>query len=104
MILYGAGTYGQRLYHYLKRTGFCKVVLWIDRDYTELQKMGLEVDEPSKLKESECSIVVIANTYERSRKELYNELSEKYPSKQVCMIDEQIIFSVETREALGLVI
>lgn len=104
MILYGAGTYGQRLYHYLKRTGFCKVVLWIDRDYTELRKMGLEVDEPSKLKESECSIVVIANTYERSRKELYNELSEKYPSKQVCMIDEQIIFSVETREALGLVI
>ena len=104
MILYGAGTYGQRLYHYLKRTGFCKVVLWIDRDYTELQKMGLEVDEPSKLKESECSIVVIANTYERSRKELYNELSEKYPSKLVCMIDEQIIFSVETREALGLVI
>lgn len=104
IILYGAGTYGQRLYYYLKKTGFCNIILWLDRNYTELRKMGLDVENPSKLQESECSIVVIANTYERSRKELYQVLSEKYPSKEICMIDEQLIFSAETKEAFGLTV
>lgn len=103
IVLYGAGTYGQRLYCYLEKTGFCRVVLWVDRNYVELQKMGLDVENPSKLQESECNIVVIANTYERSRKELYRELSGKYPTKQICVIDEQLIFSIETRKAFGLV-
>lgn len=102
IVLYGAGTYGQRLYRFLKKTDFCRVVLWLDRNYMELQKMGLDVENPSKLEASKCSIVVIANTYEQSRKELYRELSEKYPAKQICMIDEQLIFSIETRKAFGL--
>ena len=104
IILYGAGTYGQRLYCYLKKTGFCNILLWLDRNYEELRKMGLDVDNPSKLGESECGIVVIANTYERSRKELYEELSVKYPSKEICMIDEQLIFSAETKKAFGLTV
>lgn len=103
IVLYGAGTYGQRLYCYLEKTDFCRVVLWVDRNYAELQKMGLDVENPSKLQESDCNIVVIANTYERSRKELYRELSGKYPTKQICVIDEQLIFSIETRKAFGLV-
>ena len=103
IVLYGAGTYGQRLYCYLEKTGFCRVVLWVDRNYAELQKMGLDVENPSKLQESDCNIVVIANTYERSRKELYRELSGKYPTKQICVIDEQLILSIQTRKAFGLV-
>lgn len=102
IILYGAGTYGQRLYNYLKKTGFCNVVLWIDRNYIELQKMGLNVETPLELNKAECDLIVIANTYEQSRKELYKELSEKYPTKEICMIDEQLIFSTETRKAFGL--
>lgn len=102
IILYGAGTYGQRLYHYLKKTDFCNVVLWIDRNHTELRKMGLDVENPSKLEAAECDLIVIANTYEQSRKELYEELTEKYPAKKICMIDEQLVFSPETRTAFGL--
>lgn len=102
IILYGAGTYGQRLYNYLNRTGFCNVVLWTDRNYAELQKMGLAVEAPLKLKESDCDTVVIANTYEKSRRGLYAELKGKYPSKKICMIDEQLIFSAEALEAFGL--
>lgn len=40
IVLYGAGTYGQRLYCYLEKTGFCRVVLWVDRNYAELQENG----------------------------------------------------------------
>lgn len=102
IILYGAGTYGQRLYRYLKRTGFCQIVLWLDRNYMELQKMGLEVENPSELETSECNSIVIANTYNRSRKDLYEELAGRYPFKSIYMIDEQLIFSMETRNAFGL--
>jgi len=102
IILYGAGTYGQRLFQYLKRTGFCRVLLWIDRNYAELQKMGLDVKSPSELETSDCNKVVIANTYEKSRKRLYQELTCKYPEKEICMIEEQLIFSAEAREAFGL--
>lgn len=103
IVLYGAGTYGQRLYQYLERTGFCRVALWLDRNYVELQKMGLAVANPSELEASDCDIVVIANTYDRSRKTLYKELTEKYPSKKVHMIDEQLILSEKTREDLGFI-
>lgn len=101
IILYGAGTYGQRLYQYLERTGFCRVVLWLDRNYIELQKMGLAVRSPSELETVDCDCVVIANTYDRSRKALFKELVKKYPSKKVYMIDEQLILSEKTREDLG---
>ncbi len=102
IILYGAGTYGQRLYAYLKRTGFCRVVLWVDRNYQELQKMGLEVHAPKEAGLSRCETVVIANTYERSRKQLYGELIKKYPERNICMIDEGMVFSKRAKEAFGL--
>lgn len=102
IVLYGAGTYGQRLHGYLQRTGFCKVILWLDRDYAELREMGLEVDSPTELETSDCYTIVIANTYELSRKRLYKELVEKYPDKKVHMIDEKLIFSNQTKKAFGL--
>lgn len=103
IILYGAGTYGQRLYNYLKKTRFCKVVLWVDRNYVELRKMGLDVENPSKLETSGCDTVVIAITYDAPRKGLYRELVKKYPAKKIHMIDEQLICSEETKKAFGLI-
>ena len=102
IILYGAGTYGQRLYRYLKKTEFCRVVLWVDREYAQLQKMGLDVEAPAELETSECSVVVIANTYDRSRRALYEQLTRRFPTKEIHMIDEQLLFSRETRMAFGL--
>ncbi len=102
IILYGAGTYGQRLYSYLKRTSFCNIVLWLDRNYIELQKMGLEVNNPIELNTVDCDIVVIANTYENSRNKLFAELIRKYPEKKICMIDVELIFSEQTKKAFEL--
>ena len=84
---------------YVKRNGI-KKAKEVAKNFHE---MGLDVENPSKLQESDCNIVVIANTYERSRKELYRELSGKYPTKQICVIDEQLILSIQTRKAFGLV-
>ncbi len=101
-MLYGAGTYGQRLYRYLEQTRFCTVAEWTDRNYRQLRKMGLPVADPSVLSVTEHDAVVIANTYEKSRKTLYQELADKYPVEKIHMLDEELIFSDETLTAFGL--
>ena len=98
IILYGAGTYGQRLYQYLKKSRFCSV----DRNYIQLSEMGLEVVNPLVIPQKKCNVIVIANTYKKSRTLLYQELCEKYPEKRIYTIDEKCIFTQETMRAFGL--
>lgn len=101
--LYCAGTYGQRLYSYLKRTGFCKVTVWVDRDYEQFQAMGLPVESPDALAYTEgYSMIVVANMFAHSREEIYQMLHKKYPEKPVCLIDERLIFSEESLRAFEI--
>lgn len=102
IVLYGAGTYGQRLYGYLKRTGFCRIAVWVDRNYAEFQKMGLEVEDPEQIEKVNYDYIVIANTYANSRTKLYDELTRKYSKAKIRMIDEKLLFSKEAQKALGL--
>ena len=102
IILYGAGTYGQRLYQYFKKSRFCSVSAWVDRNYIQLSEMGLEVVNPLVIPQKKCNVIVIANTYKKSRTLLYQELCEKYPEKRIYTIDEKCIFTQETMRAFGL--
>lgn len=100
--LYGAGTYGQRLYKYLKKSGFCEVVLWVDRNYKEFQKMGLCVLSPSELNADLTDQIVMAITYAKPKKALYQELSGKYGEGKISMIDEELILSDNSKKAFGI--
>lgn len=102
IILYGAGTYGQRLYKYIIKTGFCRIATWVDRNYVELQKLGLDVKSPDVISNVDSNIIVIANTYAKSRNGLYEVLVKKYPDYKICMIDEKLLFSDMAKRALGL--
>ncbi|MCI8373939.1 MAG: glycosyltransferase [Lachnospiraceae bacterium] len=102
IILYGAGTYGQRLYRYLKRTGFCRVEAWVDQNYKQLQAMGLPVENPIVISDVPNAAIVIANTFEISRKKLYQELVTKYQREKIHLLNEKLVFSEETIQAFGL--
>lgn len=102
IVLYGAGLFGQRMYHFLKETGFCPVSAWVDRNYAQLRDMGLPVESPEAVPRTSFDAIVIANTYERSRKELYGELVRKYPREKIHMLDETLVFSEESMKAFGL--
>lgn len=103
IVLYGAGVYGQRLHHFLLKTGFCSVAAWVDRNYAQLEAMGLPVKSPGAVSDISFDAIVIANTYERSRKALYQELIKRYPPRKVHMLDEELVFSKESLEAFGLI-
>ncbi len=102
IVLYGAGTYGQRLFRYLSRTGFCRVIAWVDRNFVQLRDMGLDVESPAVVLQRQYDAIVIANTYEKSRKALWKELCERYPGKLICQLDEALLFDLKTFEAFGL--
>lgn len=100
--LYGAGTYGQRLYEYLKTEDFCKVIYWVDRNYIELQKMRLNVISPEEIQIDRVDQIVVALSYAKPRLELYQKLVEKYGKEKISVIDESMIFSQEAMKAFGI--
>ena len=102
IVIYGAGTYGQRLFTALKKSGFCNIVAWVDRNYQELQKMGLPVESPDVIPDRTYDAIIVAITYARSRQSLFRSLVKSYPVEKIHLIDEELIFSDETVKALGL--
>ena len=59
LVIYGAGSLGQRLYRYLSKHGG-NVVLWCDRSYTKYLQEGLSVKDPQQILESVYDYVIIA--------------------------------------------
>lgn len=103
IVLYGAGTYGQRLYQYIKRTSFCHIVCWVDRNYEELSKMQLDVKAPEVIMDVDYDYIVIANTYQKSRMSMRDTLIFMgVAQNKICMIEEKILFSLETEKAYGI--
>ena len=64
--------------------------------------MGLDVESPAVVLQRQYDAIVIANTYEKSRKALWKELCERYPGKLICQLDEALLFDLKTFEAVGL--
>ena len=102
IILYCAGTYGQRLYHYLKMTGFCEIIAWVDQNYKELRKQGLSVESPGVIHGRSYDAIVIANMFAKVRKEIYRNLKHRYHVSNVYMPDDELITSEDTARAFGL--
>ncbi|MCI8416919.1 MAG: glycosyltransferase family 2 protein [Lachnospiraceae bacterium] len=102
IVLYGAGTYGQRLYRYLKESGFCNVIRWVDRNYRQLQEFGLPVENPNVIEQTTFAYIVVAVSFAKPRKELYRELSMKYGNNKVAILDEELVKSRESLMAFGL--
>lgn len=102
IVLYGAGTYGQRLHRYLERTGFCQLAAWVDRDYIQYQSMNLQVESPEVIPERQYDAIVIAIVFGKPRNALYQELIQKYPKEKISVPDEGVLFSSESRKAFGL--
>jgi len=103
IILYGFGTYGQRLYRFLQETHFCEVVAVADRNYAEFRTQGFDVIAPEDISKYSYDSIVIAMSFAKSRKAVYKELSQKYGEEKVHMIDEELIKSEETMKAFGLI-
>lgn len=100
--LYGAGTYGQRLYQYLRESRFCDIEIWVDKNYMEFQSAGLEVMSPSEIEAGSVDQIVVAIIYAEPRKALYDNLIKKYGKEKVSLIDVDLIMTSASKLALGI--
>lgn len=66
LIVYGAGTLGQKIYHYLKTDGRVRLTGWLDKNYEVYRRQGFPVDSPDILMEPgvEFDYILIANITE----------------------------------------
>jgi hypothetical protein len=102
VIVYCMGTYGQRLYGYLKQSNFCKVAALADRNYKELRKQGFPVIAPEEISNYEYDAIVIASSFAKTRKAIYKDLTSKYPVEKVHIMDEELVKSEESGKRFGL--
>lgn len=102
IILYGMGTYGKRLYHFLTETKFCNVIAMVDGNYEQLRKQGFFVESPAVIEKYDYDAIVVAMSFAKSRKAVYDWLIRKYPKEKVFLIDEELIKSENALKAFGL--
>lgn len=60
IVLYGAGGFGQAIYHALTEKNACEIVLWADQKYKAYQELGLSVSAVSKISDCEYDSIFIA--------------------------------------------
>lgn len=102
LAVYGAGTFGRRLYSYVNEYNYCEIVAWFDRNYVELQNEGLNVISPELIGEYDFDVIVIANMFCKSRRQMYDYVRTKCPNSTIEMIDEKFILSKSILHAFGL--
>lgn len=103
IIIYGAGTYGQRLYKVLKESGFCNVIAVLDRNYKQLASNEFPVVGPERLGELDFDYLIVANTYYKSRMNLVETLKNNVSQEKIAVIDEEMILSEKTLKQVGLI-
>ncbi len=101
IVIYGAGEYGQRLYRFNDRTGFCKVAALVDRNFLELSKQGIPVVSPEEMSDLEFDSIVLAISFYDVRTLLLNELSKTNPGVPIYGMDEVLVFSDESLNRFG---
>lgn len=103
IILYCAGTYGQHLYEYLKRSEFCNVIAWADQNAEELKKQGLPVISPDEIGKYDCKTIVVASSFASPRRQIHKYLKEKFTDKTINVIDTELLLSKESKKAFGII-
>lgn len=77
IILYGAGRMGKIFYHQLKRTDYCNVVSWVDKNYLKITKPEMTIESPEAIMSKTFDYLVIAVSDKRVQKEIVRKM-QKY--------------------------
>lgn len=59
IILYGAGVAGKEIYKIQKSMGRYTIVAWLDRNYAEYSREGLNVENPQNIQDREFDFIVV---------------------------------------------
>lgn len=103
VILYGMGLYGQRLFAFLKDTGFCQVVAVADQNYEAMRGKGLPAISPNEIGNYEFDAIVVSLSFAGAINAVKGYLAERFPGDRIHTIDKNVIKEMKALHAFGLV-
>lgn len=103
VILYGMGLYGQRLYAYLKDTGFCQVEAAADQNYEAMRKKGIPVICPDDIRNHRFDAIIVTLSFASAAGAVKSYLSTMVPEDKIHTIDRKIIKEERALKAFGVV-
>lgn len=88
VILYGAGGFGIEVYKYIRKTGCCEIVGWVDREHASEDKRELPLESPEGICAKSFDYVLITILNEQAAKRIKEELEKKgVPSEKIWYIE-----------------
>ena len=60
IVIYGAGYLGKKIYQQIKQIDHTKLVLWVDSNYEQYRREGLNVSNPKVVMEVEFDYIIVA--------------------------------------------
>ena len=70
VVLYGAGKLGQAYYSQLADSGFCRELIWVDKQYDKYAYMGVVVQKPEIITQKKFDYIFLAVKDKDSQKEV----------------------------------
>ena len=74
IVIWSAGTFGQQLHNRIKENNYCNVIGWIDTDYCEYRRCGLDVDPVDEIDNMAYDYVLIATV----NKEMADSIKSRF--------------------------
>lgn len=103
IVLYGMGLYGQRLFAFLKATGFCQVEAVADQNYEALRGKGLPVISPDEIGNYHFDAIVVSLSFANAVVDIKGYLSKRFATDMIHTVNRKIIKEERALKALGLI-
>jgi glycosyltransferase involved in cell wall biosynthesis len=88
IIIWGAGNFGTKLYHYVLSTGICDLVAWTDTRFQELNQNEKQIEDPKMAVERKYDYIVLAILNARMRGNVLTTLLQRgIPRNKISDID-----------------
>ena len=92
VIIYGAGSLGQSIYSYLINRKDISVAAWVDKDYVNLQNIGLDIVAPSEIEHCEYDYIVLGCASERTAEAITGYLLQKdVPAEKIRWLTKEFL-------------
>lgn len=82
VILYGAGDIGTNYYNYVKETGCCRIVAWVDAAAAQYRKLGKNVRDIEDIFNLEYDVILIAVMSESVSQSICTDLCKRGVPKE----------------------
>lgn len=93
VVIYGAWRFGRELYLYIKQSGFCEVVLWVDQNAEKYRNSELDIQLPEKILETDYDYILLGTMVYSGIQSMKKKLSSMGIEDNIIYVNENVVSS-----------